>query len=202
MSQDYFISDTHFNDPQTRPFMRTHHKDISTSEMKRLILTNWNNTVGKYDNVWHIGDVGYFSSAQEAADLIGMLNGTKYLVLGNHDFEVEQKFDMSATEWWRSAGFKEVYPVSVLYNPFVILSHRPQEFTNPPMFNIFGHVHMIPTYRTITEVSCCACAERWNIKPVAYDIIEKHRLKVLDMYKKQEYNFFIEDSIDPWNRGE
>ena len=53
----YFTSDTHFGSPRTlelskRPFN-------SVREMDRTIISNWNNTVGEEDIVYHLGDKLY-----------------------------------------------------------------------------------------------------------------------------------------------
>lgn len=82
----WLISDTHFNHlnilqycSKTRPF-----KDIS--HMNETLIANWNSRVSNKDIVYHLGDflMGPRDRTKEFAD---RLNGTKILVLGNHDKE-------------------------------------------------------------------------------------------------------------------
>lgn len=82
MSEIWFISDTHLGhknilayEPDARPFK-------TIEEMNETIITNWNNTVGKNDTVYHLGDFAFGRANVELAD---RLHGHKKLCLGNHD---------------------------------------------------------------------------------------------------------------------
>lgn len=84
MSKVFFISDTHF----------LHENIIKYTgrplNHNKLMVENWNNTVSKDDYVFHIGD---FSAGvnkvpqgfEKLKKIANMLNGTKYLIKGNHD---------------------------------------------------------------------------------------------------------------------
>lgn len=78
----FFTSDTHFghariNDLAGRPFS-------SVEEMNEAIIERWNAAVSPEDEVWHLGDVALGPIA-ESLPLMSRLNGTKFLVVGNHD---------------------------------------------------------------------------------------------------------------------
>ena len=53
--------------------------------MDAELVARWNATVAADDVVWHLGD--FARTAAQADDLLGRLNGTKHLVVGNNDPE-------------------------------------------------------------------------------------------------------------------
>lgn len=78
----YVIADTHFGhrniikfESEARPFATIEDHDAE-------LVALWNATVSKGDIVWHLGDV-LFGGAAFA--ILPRLNGTKKLVMGNHD---------------------------------------------------------------------------------------------------------------------
>lgn len=161
MSNIYFIADTHFGSEamrlyENRPF-------INTQEMDRELITRWNNVVCEDDVVYHLGD---FGAAGNEAGVLSRLNGTKYLVRGNHDTQ--------SNAYYRQAGFQEVYDLPVLFRNFWILSHEPLYVnTNMPYANLFGHVHGNPQYRDFSPQHFCVCVERTGFAPVAFADIER-----------------------------
>lgn len=78
----YFTSDPHYWHANvirycTRPF-------ASVDEMNGAMIKNWNDIVKPEDTVYCLGDFSLAFRPVEAYS--GLLNGTKYLVPGNHDF--------------------------------------------------------------------------------------------------------------------
>ena len=153
----FFIADTHFNDEkilryENRPF-------ASVSEMNEEIVRCWNGKVGEGDSVYFLGDVGDDS-------FVKRLNGTKFLVKGNHD--------RSENAHYREAGFREVYDLPVILENFWILSHEPLYVCkNMPYANIFAHVHANPIYKDFSEQSFCVSVERINYTPISFDEIKR-----------------------------
>lgn len=153
----YFIADTHFDDEnilryENRPFESVH-------EMNQAILEKWNEKVGVDDAVYIIGDVGN-------ARCIKMLNGRKYLIKGNHD-----TFN---NDYYRQAGFEEVYDLPVIYNSFWMLSHEPLYINNNmPYANIFGHVHANPNYCSASSHGVCVSVERTGYAPLELSEIKE-----------------------------
>ena len=58
------------------------------SLMEQWIVDVWNTTVSKKDSVYILGDFS-FLSAKENEKLLSKLHGKKYLILGNHDGNVD-----------------------------------------------------------------------------------------------------------------
>lgn len=83
MSQVFLIADTHFFHQKILEFEKEARPFSSVEEMNEAIVQNWNRVVTKRDTVWHLGDV-CFGHADNLS-ILDRLNGTKNLVMGNHD---------------------------------------------------------------------------------------------------------------------
>lgn len=157
----YFAADTHFGDDNIRRYENRPFAD--KEEMDNALVYNWNNTVTDQDEVYILGDVG--ADGYEA-EILKKLNGTKYLIKGNHDTKTN--------EYYRSAGFKEVYDMPVLFKNFWILSHDAIYVnSNMPYANIFGHVHNNPIIKDYSNQHFCVSLERINYTPISFDEIVK-----------------------------
>ncbi|MDF2650900.1 MAG: metallophosphatase [Paenibacillus sp.] len=115
MPNVFFISDHHFGHKQiihfeSRPF-------IDVEEMTTVLIERWNSVVGKEDQVFHLGDFSFLNK-DKTADIVGRLNGTKFLILGNHDRGRTKK-------WWHEVGFDDVSEYPIIFKNFFILSHEP-----------------------------------------------------------------------------
>lgn len=131
----YLIADTHFDHRnqaggtiisiEGRPFS-------SLEEMKRAIVNRWNQTVTKRDIVYHLGDFAW-GSQQHIREILALLNGRKFLIIGNHDGTHSYK-------WWADVGFEFVSKHPIVVENKYILSHAPIEVPDG-MYNIHGHVH-------------------------------------------------------------
>lgn len=82
----FYTSDTHFGhvgiiDMCQRPFKSVAHMD---NEM----VQRWNACVGAQDIVYHLGDFSMdLRDADRVKRIFSLLNGKKYLILGNHDVD-------------------------------------------------------------------------------------------------------------------
>ena len=83
-SKVFFTSDTHFYHGNIIRFCNRPFKDVGM--MNETIISNWNNTVGLDDIVFHLGDFCLGGSA-EWTKILDRLNGKIYLILGNHDLK-------------------------------------------------------------------------------------------------------------------
>lgn len=124
--------------------------------MGTAIIANWNNTVAPEDTVYILGDV-VMGQRASSLPLIGRLNGTKHLILGNHDYphpsnkqkiidkwtpEYDNYFESMQTEMFMDIAGTEV-----------MLSHFPStlDHTDEVRYNEFrptydglimhGHLH-------------------------------------------------------------
>lgn len=85
MSRNYwFISDTHFFHQNMLLWGRTQFSSVE--HMNEVMVDNWNSVVRKGDLVYHLGDVWMGPSNQkDRRRLWNRLNGSKRLIVGNHD---------------------------------------------------------------------------------------------------------------------
>jgi calcineurin-like phosphoesterase family protein len=158
----FFTSDTHFGHQNILKYCLRPYSSIE--EMQEALITNWNSRVSNDDTVYHLGDFSFHERYVES--IVPRLNGTKILLLGNHDKphpankgKTPKKF-----ETWRSLylqyGFSEVVVETTIeingtlfrlnHLPSVdnedfyqgqtvirYLNHRPKD----DMHQICGHVH-------------------------------------------------------------
>lgn len=162
-SRIFFTSDTHFGHKNiieycNRPF-------DSVEQMNDFIIKQWNSVVRENDTVYHLGDVCLGLRKEEIAEILSKLNGTKYLVKGNHD--------NWKNEVYREIGFKEVYDTPIIIKEFLILSHAPIPWKINPMYlNLYGHVHDSDLYETYGKASACLCVERHNYTPIDLEFLK------------------------------
>ena len=173
----WFISDTHFSHANiirycNRPWNHGLGEDgqliVDDSDveaMNKTIVDNWNKVVGKDDIVWHLGDFS-FGKKDNVEKYFKQLNGRINIVLGNHD---KQK-----VKFYYDVGFHRVYDRPVIINNFFILSHEPLQWVQNPMYNIFGHIHDNPIYKTWSNRGCCVCVERHDYTPISWKEIMNH----------------------------
>lgn len=158
----YFIADTHFSDENILRYENRPFKNIK--DMDNKIVENWNRIVKDGDIIYVLGDFGAYN---HESLILSQLNGKKYLIKGNHDIE--------ENEYYRKAGFEEVYDCPIIIDNFWMLSHEPLYVnSNMPYANLFGHVHNSPLFKTYSKQHYCVTVERIDYTPISFDeIIEK-----------------------------
>lgn len=159
MAKTFFIADPHFDDFRLLAYENRPFPDVDT--MNNILIGLWNKAVSPEDSVWVLGD---FGGEGRESEILARLNGTKYLVKGNHDTRPNDDY--------RAAGFSEVYDLPVVFGGFWLLSHEPMYVnTNMPYANLFGHVHASPLYKDFSPHHFCVCAERINYTPISLEEI-------------------------------
>lgn len=113
--QIFFTSDWHLGHENVITFSKRPYKTLD--EMHWALVTNFNKQVPLAGLTYFLGDIS-FLNADRSKELIGLLNGTKILILGNHDRGVEACYNQ---------GFDAVmYNSKILVNNnLVTLSHCP-----------------------------------------------------------------------------
>lgn len=84
----FLTADLHFNHANiikfcNRPF-------ANTEEMNRTLIERWNARVNPRDTVKILGDFGFLTD-QKALEIFEALNGSKELIIGNHDLDRKGK---------------------------------------------------------------------------------------------------------------
>ena len=128
MSNVYFISDLHVAHKKVMEFTPEYRHGDTWLENVHSIVCRWNTRVRKRDTVYVLGDV---CMDKEYLEILGELQGTKYLVRGNHDM-------WNAKDYLQY--FNDIFGIRT-YKGFWI-SHAP---IHPAELrgrkNIHGHVH-------------------------------------------------------------
>ncbi len=111
----FFTSDWHIGHQNVLKFDSRPFQDLN--DMHRVLINNYNASVGISDICYFLGDMGLTNSGT-LKSVIKQLNGIKILVLGNHD---------KGTNAMYEAGFDVVMNSATLYiaNERVTLSHCP-----------------------------------------------------------------------------
>lgn len=163
MAREFLISDTHFNHTNiikysNRPFYDVHNMNASLIQL-------WNDTVDKYDLVYHLGDFA-FGNKDNIRDILHHLNGSIILILGNHDRQ--------SLAWWKDMPVLTVVPGPILINGF-LLSHRP--VMDSIYSNIHGHVHNKSTPELREPYHYNVSVEVINYRPILFEeIVERQCL--------------------------
>jgi len=162
MSRDYwFISDTHFFHENILKWGRGEFSSIE--EMNEVMVERWNSVVKKGDRVYHLGDVWMGPSTHEQrARLWNRLNGSKSLIVGNHD---DIKY-MSKGGFFRKIELWKVWQDrNLLFTHVPVHKDCIYERVNRTgeALNIHGHTHLNGSpegpYRSV-------CVELNNYTPV------------------------------------
>lgn len=129
----HIISDTHFNHENIIKYCNRPFKGIN--EMNDVIIDNWNRIVKKDDIVYHLGDF-FLGSKFDLKNIVDRLNGTIYLIRGNHDRLTVKSYE--------DCGIIVLKNAPIIIDEYkIMLSHRPLPDTmiKKEYINIHGHIH-------------------------------------------------------------
>ena len=176
----YLISDTHFCHKNILTYENRPFTDLV--DMREKLISNWNSVIGPDDEVYHLGDVGFFNK-ELGMSIVSRLNGHKHLILGNHDGH--------SKSWFKDIGFETVEKHELLEvnGVKILLTHYPHSQPLPKEgydLHFYGHVHGKGNepglYPTLALNGACLCVERWNYLPVEIN-------KVIDGCKHASSHF-------------
>lgn len=80
---EFVTSDLHFN--HNKNFIYAPRGFNSIGEHDYEIIKRWNETVGVYDRVWFLGDIGMGTDIEYLKNCVSRLNGEIHWIRGNHD---------------------------------------------------------------------------------------------------------------------
>lgn len=140
----------------------------SVSEMNERIIQEHNKLVKPEDICYNLGDV-YFGPQDQADKLLSRLNGSKRLILGNHDIGKDTVL---------FKHFQKILVWRIFKEYDCVLSHIPlheSSINEKVQFNVHGHIHQnaSPTNKHIN-----VCVEWTDYKPVLLEeLVENHKKK-------------------------
>lgn len=175
MTELFFTADWHLFHNNIIKYCNRPVKDIK--KMHQYIIAKHNELVKPEDTLWYLGDISLISSEYvgKIRKCVNRFNGTKHLVLGNHDI-------WKATSY-EKAGFSTVHTVMWFEHDGIkfYLAHDPAIYTTienePNSVLLCGHIHqlfqhLLPNKRVIN-----VGIDAWDFKPVSY-------VTILNLLKK------------------
>lgn len=158
----FLIGDPHFDHTNIikycdRPFK-------STEEMNSLILTNWNNTIGKDDLTFFLGDMAFGRDSRKPRWWLEKVNGRIIYFKGSHDKGIRPTSEgLNALE-------VVIHKVIHIDGTDLFLIHSPYEV--PYIYNwrgwvVHGHVHHKRPFldRNLRRIN--VSVEAINYKPIS-----------------------------------
>ncbi|MGD9158307.1 MAG: hypothetical protein PVG39_07875 [Desulfobacteraceae bacterium] len=166
---NYYTADWHLFH---RNIIKLCHRPFKNeARMHRTLVRNYNEVVGEDDTCYVIGDVAMIGNSQweRLGAVIKKLNGTKHLILGNHDqLKWERYIDVGFTSVHSALWFDED-------NLKIVLAHDPCVYCaieSPLTILICGHVHTL--FKSIPERRVVNVGvDMWDFKPVSTKQIRK-----------------------------
>ena len=176
----FYTSDLHLGHANiiklcNRPFS-------NAEEMNETLVSNWNCVVSKNDIVYVLGDVA-FRAPFSMKPILKKLNGTKHLIVGNHD-----------TAWVKNLNPLDYFvSVSNLLEvkdgeTHITLCHYPMISWNRSMrgaVHIHGHIHNNlhdPFYALQNRAAYNAGVEVNDYKPATLEQLIENKRKFYTMY--------------------
>lgn len=89
-SEIFVTSDTHFDHENVIRFCNRPFHNVK--QMNKILLENWNNTVGKKDIVYFLGDLVFGKGSHSTEYWLKKLNGNIIFIGGSHDDKEPDKF--------------------------------------------------------------------------------------------------------------
>ena len=178
MAKLFFTADWHLFHSKIIEYCNRPIKNII--QMQQHMVYKHNQIVKPEDTVWHLGDVSLLSTefVGKLRKWVNKFNGTKHLVLGNHD-------RWKATKYER-VGFSTVHTAMWLKydNMTFYLMHDPAKYTiiqnDPKAVLLCGHIHQLFKHLLPDKRIINVGVDAWNFEPVSYDtilnLLEEHHI--------------------------
>jgi len=138
----------------------------SVADMDDTMIELWNSVVQPEDHVWHLGDFGHKLDDQRMRTIFQKLNGSKSLIVGNHDHA-----GTLSLRWRERPEFMTFTAIDGLR---VHLSHyalRTHQGAFRGAVNFYGHSHgRLPGHR----LGCDVGVDAWDYLPVEVATLRAH----------------------------
>ena len=153
----------------------------SIEEHDRALVANWNAVVGPRDDVWVVGDFAHRADPNRAAAIFWNLNGSKHLILGNHDGAETQRLS-----WASISTMKEI---SVDGQRIVLLHYAMRTWPGAARgaIHLYGHSHgRMPGNALSTDVG----VDCWGYTPVTLPTIKARLAQQADVEPENDQTIF------------
>ena len=164
ISDYWLISDTHFNHKKVQEYCGR------PDGWQELIINNWNRVVKKGDIVLHLGDF-MFGNKEQAYAITERLNGTIFMIKGNHD--------RHGKAWFEDVGINVIPSFMVNLDgsdDTMYFTHRRIKEEGFYGINIHGHVHNTRPF--------CSVVNKGIFVNVSVEQIDYTPIKISDVVNK------------------
>lgn len=171
----FFTSDLHFGHENIikyseRPFTSVEH-------MNESLVTNWNSVVSEKDHIFVLGDV-CMGKLESSMRHLYRLNGTKYLIKGNHDTKsVKMPEFCGVFDWIKDYAEIKILDEMTGKKDQLVLFHFPIETWHRKhygSFHLHGHTHgKLKAGSGRVDVG----VDAFNYFPVRFDTLKKQLLE-------------------------
>ena len=154
-------------------------------EMNEVLISNWNNRVKYDDDIIIAGDFIHSGNLEIVHNILDRLNGSKWLVYGNHDYQNKFERDEICKRFnyhcWDAMDFQ--VEDNELENPLKFhINHYPCEFWTRGAIHLHGHMH---TRKNMTNDEILSYkpmrydigVDDWNFKPISYQELKQIIIK-------------------------
>lgn len=153
----FFTSDLHF---EHNNIIQYCNRPFSTIEsMNNMLINRWNNVVTSNDTVYVLGDIGCWYNKEYRSRVVNnikQLNGTKMLIIGNHDHAFDKEELLTVFE-----SIHERLVISVEMSPDrtqkIVLDHFPLvswDGQHHGSWQLFGHIHSVNNQSSVKDRLC------------------------------------------------
>jgi len=174
----FFTADWHFFHENVMKYCDRPFETVE--QMNETIINNYNAKVPRNGHVYVLGDIG-FAGPQKLGPLLEKLNGTKYLIRGNHDFKLKKVFLLKHFAW-----VKDLYELKFEHESIrhsIMLCHYAMRVWNKKHYgawHLYGHSHgTLPEDKSLWTMDVGVDCN--NFSPLSIDDVkEKCALKKIE----------------------
>ncbi|MDE6111405.1 MAG: metallophosphoesterase, partial [Eubacterium sp.] len=190
MSKTFFIADLHLGHKRALEFDFSWFNTIEDHD--NHIIEQWNKVVTPKDKVWILGDIS-FHNAEKTIEIFNSLNGTKRLVVGNHDKKLLKNKDVRALFAeivdYKELKFEDGTGIVLSHNPIPFYSH-----SNHGWYHLYGHLHNDCTYKELEKLKESMLINHkqelkmYNVGCMTYEIFYTPRTldEIIDRYNEHK----------------
>lgn len=153
--------------------------------MNEKMVQYWNEVVSAEDSVYLLGDIS-FGKPRETVEFLNRLNGSKFLIYGNHDHLIRKNDEIKSCFVW----CRDSYSLDCGEKERVVLNHFPMavwDRSHHGAIHLHGHSHgkfrdpalenCDPTIFGASTQRCDVGVDCWNYRPVTLEQIKERMAK-------------------------
>lgn len=160
----WLTADHHFYHANIIKYCHRPFKDVL--EMNQVLEELWNDNIAEEDEVWHLGDFGFWAKDQFGlTSLFNRLHGRKHLIWGSHDHGMDNLPWASVTK-----GYTHLDEAILVHDGGGFLRTMRQkgvEYWGIEVPILCGHVHQIwQVQGNMLNVG----VDVWHFRPIEWDV--------------------------------